>query len=53
MSQNGFSALWLSPATNASNDIVMPQVTLFMRFPPLGENLNSLIAPPQDEHRQV
>src|SRR5947209_15820097 len=46
MSPKGFSKLWLGPATKASNDIEIPQVTLFMRFPPLGDRLNSHTAPP-------
>src|SRR6266700_4181416 len=45
MSPKGFSKLWLGPATKASNDIEMALVTLFMRFSPLGDILNSPFAP--------
>src|SRR5258708_7638967 len=48
MSPKGFSKLWLDPATKAFNDIVMPQVTLFMRFSPLGDHLNAPFAPPPE-----
>src|SRR5437660_6448434 len=45
MSPKGFSKLWLGPATKASNDIEIELVTLFMRFSPLGDHLNSVKYP--------
>jgi hypothetical protein len=46
MSPKGFSKLWLGPATKASNDIEIPQVTLCMQFSPIGDSLSHNIAPP-------
>src|SRR6266487_1990354 len=46
MSPKGFSKLWLGPATKASNDIVIEQVTLFMRFSPISDSLSHHIVPP-------
>src|SRR5438046_2986581 len=46
MSPKGFSKLWLGPATKASNDIVIEQVTLCMRFSPIGDSLSHHIVPP-------
>ena len=46
MSPKGFSKRWLGPATKASNDIVIEQVTLFMRFSPIGDSLSHHIVPP-------
>src|SRR5260370_1598518 len=46
MSPKGFSKLWLGPATKASNDMLIEQVTVFMRFSPLGDSLSQHIVPP-------